>query len=245
MTKRKNISIKNTFGNAVRLKAGTFGYFIVWEQTHSINFWDKSPGSCVGDLQFTPDTFEAEAEQVFLQLKAEGMDFIRLNGRHDPAKKDDAFRLYIRPEAVEYYEDNLYEGTPAITVAQIPFYLGEEERADFKHELMRKTPKEDWLEFSADLSSQFQSASGHYGFRKSMVIDLFANRRDGVLAVQTPDKFRSFVPVKDPDAMIDAVARELPQLVKSDAPVTAFPLYYDPGTYPPGKRHHMNIIMRR
>ena len=245
MTKRKIISIKNSFGSAVRLKAATFGYFMVWEQTHSINFWDKGSGSCVGDLQFTPDTFEAEAEQVFLQLKAEGIDFIRLNGRHDPVKDDDAFRLYIRPEAVQYFEDNLYEGVPAITVAQAPFYLGEEERADFKHELMSKTPKDDWLEFSADLSTQFQCANGYYGFRKSMVIDMFANARDGLLAIQTPDKFRSFVPVKNPGAIIDAVARELPQLVKSDGPANAYPLYYDPAIYPPGKRRHMNIIMRR
>lgn len=246
---RKCIAIKNSFNDVVRINPKTFSYFAVWDQGHHINFWDKA-GPCIGNLHFTPDTFDTESEQVFLQLRGNGMDFIRLASGTDPdGVPDDGYRFYYRPEFIEYFEDDTHKESPsqavALSIGGVPFYLSEDEKADFKHALFSKTPAKDWLQFSKEPGAQFNSASGHYAFRKSLITDMFANKKDGLLAIQTPDRYRTFVPMAHPEKIIDAVAKELPQLVKSDAPATAYPLYYDPSVYPAEKRHHVHIILRR
>ena len=247
---RKLISLKNDFGDVVRIKPEKFSYFAVWEDIHHINFWNKGSEGCAGDLRFGPEGFIEDAEQVFLRLKGAGMDFIRLQGGTDPESGEHApYLFFFRPETIEYFEDDKTDPPfghgPAISIGGVPLFLDADERADFKHLLMQKTPADDWLEFSGGLQTQFHCARGHYGFRKSMITDMFANKEGDLLAIQTPDRYRTFVPMKNPERMIDAVAKELPQLVKSDAPATAFPLYYDPAVYPPGKRHHVNIVFRR
>jgi hypothetical protein len=228
---------------------------IVWPDRGYINFWRKDDYSCIGTLHATPDTIIPDAEQVFHRLKAEGLDLLRIVGRPDPARANAAGRPadgpigFFVPETIQYFEDGLPEaaerGQTALTVCQMPFYLDDDEKADFKHALMQRTPKNDWLEFAPDLSGAFRSARGHYGFRKSTVIDMFANSKSEVLAIQTTDKYRSFVPMTNPQNHIDAVAREVQQLTKADAPATAYPLYFDPAIHPPGKRNHINIVLRR
>lgn len=246
---QKLISLKNDFGDVVRLKPEKFSFFAVWKNNHHINFWNKGSEGCAGDLRFGPDGFMENAEQVFLRLKGEGMDFIRLKGGTDPESgKHAPYLFFFRPETIEYFEDDKADPPlghgPAITIRNAHFFLSEDERADFKRLLMQKTPADDWLEFSSDLQTQFRCARGHYAFRKSMITTMFADPEEGFLAIQTPDCYRSFVPMKTPERIIDAVARGLPQLVKSDAPAPACPLYYDPAVYPPGKRRHINIIFR-
>lgn len=245
--KTKIVALKNTFGDVVRIKPERLAYFAVWDQGQHINFWDRN--HCIGDLRFTPDTFDNEAELVFQRLQTAGLDFLRLSKGEDPddAGSNDHYRFFYRPNAIEFFEDDISPHTKkwALSIEGVSFFMDEGEKADFKHRLMSLTPKDDWLEFSKDLGTEFNCASGHYAFRKSMVTNVFANAKDKLLAVETLNQYRSFVPMEQPQNVIDAVTKTLPQLVKSDAPATAYPLYYAPAIYPPGKRHHVNIILRR
>jgi len=246
----KTIALKNSFGKAVRIARDDFSHVLIWPDIGIIRFWRKGDYSHIGSLECSPDTVLPDAEQVFHRLRAEGIDLLRIDGGPDPVKTGQPGTIaFLRPDTIQYFEDDLPEAAEsayaALTVCQIPFHIGEDEKADFKQALLSKTPADDWVSFSPDLSGAFRSARGHYAFRKSMIIDMFANSRDNLLAIQTHDRYRSFVPMENPDAQIDAVAATLPQLVKSDAPSTAYPLYYAPAAYPPDRRHHVNIILRR
>lgn len=215
-----------------------------------MNFWNSRDEGCVGSLQFTPDTLGEHADFILKRLQQElGIKLLRMRGGTDPAteRKTD-YQFFYRPETIEYFEDDIVmfpeKRGPALAIGGIPFYLSEDERADAKHAIKKHTPKGDWIDFAPDCAGAFRGASGHYAFRRSMITDMFANPEKNLLAIQTPDCYRSFVPMENPHSVIDEIARHIPQLVKSDAPPSAYPLYYDPAVYPPERRHHVNIIMR-
>lgn len=246
MTGKTNmIVLKNDFAESVRIPRDQFSHVLIWPDSGHMNFWRKGDYSAIGTLNATPDTIIPDAEQVFHRLRGAGFDLIRVADN----RPSGPFGFFV-PETIQYFEDDLPDTATdkriALTIAQMPFYLGDDEKADFKYALMRKTPQDDWLEFSPDLAGAFKTARGHYGFRKSTVTTLFASQKGKVLAVETTDKFRSFVPVADPDAVIDAVASDLPQLARLDnTPPPAYPVYYDPKAYPESRRHRVNIILRK
>lgn len=216
-----------------------FGYVLAWRDMLKIQFWNAMRGDhgCVGDISVkTPRAFERTLQHCADIIQAEGIPLLPLE--EDRNKESFHKSAFLRPDRVEYFEDGIsnemHDATPRLTVHGIPFMLGEDEKAAFKVDLKNMTPA-DWIEFSTD---------GHYAFRTSMITDMFAVPDKNHMAIQTPDSFRSFVPMKNPQDHIDTIAAYIPQLVKMDAPATAYPLYYDPAVYPPERRHHANIIMR-
>lgn len=244
MKKSATIKLRDSFNNIVRIKRDDFSHLLIWPDMGRIDVIQKDNYHAVGFLNGGPDTVLPDAEQIFNRLVAEGIDLIRVTSN------DNQYGViaFFKPDTIQYFEDDLsaeFDSKPALTIAGFPFTLNEDEKADFKHALMQKTPANDWIEFSPDQTGELHNARGHYAFRKSMIIDMFANARDNLLAIQTTDKFRSFVPMNNPGNQITAIAGHLPHLTKSPAPAPALPLYYDEKAYPADRRYHMNIIMRR
>lgn len=244
MKKSATIKLHDSFNNVVRFKRSDFSHLLIWPDMGRIDVIRKDDYHAVGFLNGGPDTVLSDAEQIFNRLASEGIDLIRLTSQD----KQFGVIAFFKPDTIQYFEDDLSaenDNKHCLTVAGMAFELGEDEKADFKHALMQNTPANDWIEFSPDRTGELHNARGHYAFRKSMIIDMFANARDNLLAVQTTDKFRSFVPMNNPNSQITAIAARLPHLTKSPSPAPALPLYYDEKAYPENRRHHMNIIMRR
>lgn len=217
-----------------------FGYVLAWRDMLKIQFWNAMRGDhgCVGDISVkTLRAFERTLQHCANIIQAAGIPLLPLE--EDRNKESFHKSAFLRPDRVEYFEDGIsnemHDATPRLTVHGIPFTLGEDEKSAFKADLNNMTPA-DWIVFLTD---------GQYAFRTSMITDMFAVPDKNHMAIQTPDSFRSFVPMENPQDYIDTIAAHIPQLVKMDAPATAYPLYYDPAVYPPERRHHVNIIMRR
>ena len=245
---KKTFSLRDGFNNKVRITLADFGHIAVWKDCCRADFWKNSGGSMNQSLQFTPDTLEAGLAAIVTRFRDNGIDLLTLEGNHPDKTRD--YRFYYRPESIDYFEDDLHEPDhgkkplPAVTIEGIPFFMSARERDAFKAALISRCAPGTWIEFSESAVAPLQTTRGHYGFRKDRIIDMFAVPDKGHLAVTTPDLYRSFVPMKAPETKIDEVARQLPQLVDSGAPRTAYPLYYAPDHYPPHRRHHVNIIMK-
>ncbi|MDB5492645.1 MAG: hypothetical protein JWO78_2494 [Micavibrio sp.] len=244
----KTVTLSDSFNNKVRIDITSLRHIAVWKDLQRVDLWGGADGARISSLQFTKDTLDTRLGKIVAKLESKGMVLLRLDG--NSPDKDRDYSFYFRPETIDYFDDGIYReyrdnsDKVALVVEDIPFYLGEEEKSAFKKAVIATGQPGDWIEFSSDGTTAFNCASGHYGFRRPSVVDLFAVPRAGHMAVTTTDLRRSFVPMAAPEKAIDAIATALPQLVRSSAPAPALPLYYNPAFYPENHRHHMNIIMR-
>lgn len=246
---QKTFSLKDGFNNKVRITLADFGHIAVWKDICRVDFWKSNNGGMIRQsLSLTPETLEAGLAAIVTRFSDHGIDLLALEG-NNPDKAHD-YRFYYRPETIDYFEDDLHEPAygkqplPAITIEGVPFFASTADKEDFKQALRTHAAPGTWIEFSEAATGPLQTARGHYGFKKDRIVDMFAVPDKGHLAVTTPDLYRSFVPMKAPETKIDEIARQLPQLVDSGAPRTAYPLYYAPDFYPPHRRHHINIILK-
>lgn len=246
---KKTFSLKDGFNNKVRITLADFGHIAVWKDLCRVDFWKSSGGIIKQNLLLTPETLETGLAAIVTRFNEHGIDLLALEGNNPDKARD--YRFYYRPETINHFEDDLHEPgygkkpLPAITIEGIPFFIAAAEREDFKQKLLSRSAPGTWIEFSEAAAGPLQTARGHYGFRKDRIVDMFAVPDKGHMAVTTPDLYRSFVPMASPEAKIDEIAQQLPQLVDSGAPRTAYPLYYAPDFYPPQRRHHVNIILKR
>ncbi|OIN86791.1 MAG: hypothetical protein AUJ12_04015 [Alphaproteobacteria bacterium CG1_02_46_17] len=247
-------SIKEAFTRKGLNNPDNISYIAVWMDLGKIQIWGTSGNGLLTEITPLPEQFEQTLDALVQKLQSQGIDLMQLdrgtNSLNQDASNEYDYKFFYRPEHIEYFEyttkSGVREHSPAIAIEGIPFYMDEQAADCFIHELKSRSTGdgEDWLEFSNSPSAEFKCSTGKYGFRKSLIIDMFANTQDHVLAIQSRDLYRVFVPMENPAQIIDPIAQKLPHLVKSDAPATAYPLYFDPSYYPEHRRHHINIIMR-
>lgn len=240
---QKTLSVRDSFNKSARISIASFSHIAVWNDLNRVDFWDRK-GSCNASLKFTSPTLEPALDALAGKFKRVGIDLLRLDNKSVDKSRD--YRFYFQPDAIDYFEDDYYsEGSErdgvALTVGGVPFYIGEAEKTAFKKALMGDDPKSEWIEFSKDLCAEFECARGHYGFRRARVVDMFAVPREKHMAVTTPDLYRSFVPMENPEKKIDAIAGTMPHLVK----LGNDPFYCAPDFYPPDRRHPANIVFKR
>ncbi|MDD3019395.1 MAG: hypothetical protein PHX61_00280 [Alphaproteobacteria bacterium] len=249
-------SVRDEFSQKCLNSPDDISYIAAWMDLGKIQIWGNPGTGLITEINPPPEKFEQTLNDLVQSMLGQGIDLMRLDKgtnllKNPSSEQRDDYRFFYRPEKIEYFEYTTKSGTdhhsPAIVIEGIPFFMDEKAADLFISELKSsaQSSPSDWLDFSNTSPAPFQSTEGKYGFRKSLIIDMFANSAENLLAIQSKDLYRVFVPIGHPERVIESIAQELPHLVKSDAPETAYPLYYDPDHYPENRRHHVNIILRR
>jgi hypothetical protein len=235
----KKIALTDSFAKVARFKPEDLQYFGAWNDGH-INFWTEN---AVYMLQFTPDTLVENMDFILQRLKESNIDLIRVNGNAEQATPNrPGYQFFYTPEFISQYEDHKdMEGRPALIIDDIPSYLTPEEIADFKHSLMAKTKPLSWTEFSHDSPGLFQSDTGSFCYRSDRISMMFAIPDENILAIETNNGYRSFVPMRDAHDRIAEIAKTLPQLRRETIyPMT--PLFIDPNHFN-GLRLHQTLTL--
>jgi hypothetical protein len=167
---------------------------------------------------YAPENVEAGVDSLLARLKTAGVDLIRLDcGIPEfQDRNNTGYQFFFVADEIDAWADHIDMYGPeleaALSIEGVPFFLSQDEIADFRHELSGKTDPADWLELSPDGKDGLQSDEGTFGFRKSRIALLYAAPERPYLVVETADGWRTLVPMRDAASKIHDLAARLPQL---------------------------------